>query len=44
MTNLQTGAPRLTGTLLRRLWLWAPAMAGGLLAGLLAALALLPLW
>jgi type IV pilus assembly protein PilO len=44
MTNLQAGAPRLTGTLLRRLWLWAPAMAGGLLAGLLAALALLPLW
>ncbi len=44
MTNLQTGAPRLTGTLLRRLWLWTPAMAGGLLAGLLAALALLPLW
>lgn len=44
MTNLQEGAPRLSGTQLRRLWLWAPIATGALLAAAVAAALMLPLW
>jgi type IV pilus assembly protein PilO len=44
MTNLQDSANRLSPLLLRRLWLWLPAGALGLLALLVALGLLAPLW
>lgn len=44
MTNLQEGAPRISGLQLRRLWFWLPIGAGGLLAALVGLGLLLPLW
>ena len=44
MTNLQSGATRLSSPLLRRLWLWGPIGIGGLLALALAASILAPVW
>ena len=44
MTNLQQGAGGISGALLRRVWLGLPIAAGGLLALLLTAFALLPQW
>lgn len=44
MTNLQQGGSRVSGALLRRLWLGLPIAAGGLLALLLTAFVLVPEW
>ena len=44
MTNLQNGAPRLSATVLRRIWLWAPIAAGVGLSAALILLVLMPLW
>jgi type IV pilus assembly protein PilO len=44
MTNLQDGANRFTGSVLRRLWLWAPIAVGGALALALGATVITPLW
>lgn len=44
MTNLQAGSTRLSTPLLRRLWLWGPIGIGALLAMVLAATVLAPMW
>lgn len=44
MTNLQEGAPRLSGPWLRRIWLWTPIAAGTVLAALTAGFLLVPTW
>lgn len=44
MTNLQDGATRLSGTVLRRLWLWVPVGLGAALALALVVTVITPLW
>ena len=44
MTNLQDGASRISGPVLRRVWLWAPIAIGAALALSLVATVLAPLW
>lgn len=43
MTNLQDGAPRISGQNLQRIWLWTPIGIGALIAALLVLVALLPI-
>jgi type IV pilus assembly protein PilO len=44
MTNLQDGASRISGPVLRRLWLWVPIAVGGALALALGVTVITPLW
>lgn len=44
MTNLQEGASRISGTVLRRLWLWVPIGVGAALALVLVGTVITPLW
>ena len=44
MTNLQEGAPRISGPWLRRIWLWTPIAAGTVVAALAAGFLLVPTW
>lgn len=44
MTNLQDGATRLSGTVLRRLWFWVPIGIGAALALALVVTVITPLW
>jgi type IV pilus assembly protein PilO len=44
MTNLQDGATRLSGTVLRRLWFWVPIGVGAALALALVVTVITPLW
>lgn len=44
MTNLQDGASRISGPVLRRLWLWVPIAVGAALALALGVTVITPLW
>lgn len=44
MTNLQDGASRISGPVLRRLWLWVPIGVGAALALALGVTVVTPLW
>jgi type IV pilus assembly protein PilO len=44
MTNLQDGASRISGPMLRRLWLWVPIAVGAALALALGVTVITPLW
>lgn len=44
MTNLQEAAPRISASMLRRIWLWVPIGAGAAAAVALIVLVLTPLW